>query len=193
MLDRKVFLVKERVGFLKLTDTYDIFDPASGVQVGLAREAIHPALKVLRLVVNKRLLPTTIEVREGEEGPLVLSIKRGFSLLHARVSVRDANGAEIGRFRSKLLSIGGAFAVFDTAGNEVAEVKGDWKGWNFQFLDRRGSRLGTVTKKWAGVGQELFTSADNYVIALEGESQPRVVMALLLAAGLAVDMVFKEK
>ena len=54
--------------------------------------------------------------------------------------------------------------------------------------------LGTVTKKWAGIGRELFTSADNYMIALSDASQANPgVAALLLAAGLAIDIVFKEK
>jgi len=51
-----------------------------------------------------------------------------------------------------------------------------------------------VTKKWAGIGKELFTTADNYVISLNetaGRNQESV--AMLLAAGLAVDTVYKEK
>jgi hypothetical protein len=66
MLDRKTFLIKERVGFLRLVDTFDIYDPATGAKVGIAREVIGPLLKVLRLLVNKRLLPTLVEVRQDE-------------------------------------------------------------------------------------------------------------------------------
>jgi hypothetical protein len=76
----------------------------------------------------------------------------------------------------------------------VAQVKGDWKGWNFQLLDANGGELGVITKKWAGIGRELFTSADNYMISLSdatGIHAGNVV--LLLAAGLAIDVVFKEK
>ena len=72
-------------------------------------------------------------------------------------------------------------------------MKGDWKGWNFKFISQDGRELGTVTKKWAGIGRELFTSADNYMIALNdtGDGQA-AASALLLAAGLAIDIVFKE-
>lgn len=52
--------------------------------------------------------------------------------------------------------------------------------------------IGTITKKWAGIGKELFTSADNYIISLSQESDP-VLAALLLAAGLAVDTIYKER
>ena len=194
MLDRKTFLIKERVGFLRLVDTFDIYDPATGAKVGIAREVIGPLLKVLRLLVNKRLLPTRVEVRQDEAGPALLSMHRGANLLRARVTVRDRVGKELGYFRSKLFSLGGGFHVLDASDNPVAEIKGDWKGWNFRFLSKDGIELGTVTKKWAGIGKELFTSADNYIISLDGgRALPPNAAALLLAAGLAIDTVYKEK
>jgi len=194
VLDRKTFLVKERVAFLKLVDTFDIYDPATGAQIGIAHERVSPWFKVLRLVINKRLLPTLVEVRERDDGPVILSLRRGAVLLHAHVTVRDRVGKELGRFKSKLFSLGGGFHVLDSLENPVAEVKGDWKGWNFRFIAADGRELGRVTKKWAGIGKELFTSADNYVIALD-QSHPLVpdVTSLLLAAGLAIDIVFKER
>jgi uncharacterized protein YxjI len=194
MLDRKTFLIKERVAFLKLSDAFDIYDPASGSQIGIAREKVSLLVKLARLLISKRLMPTTLEVREREDGPLAMSLRRGVAFLHAHVSVRDAVGQEIGRFKSKLFSIGGGFHVLDPQGNEVADIKGDWKGWNFRFLSADGSELGKVTKKWAGIGKEFFTSADNYMIALdEHRHLPRESAMLLLAAGLAIDSVYKEK
>jgi len=105
-----------------------------------------------------------------------------------------SGGRNLGYFKSKLLSFGGGFNVFDAKEQQVAEVKGDWKGWNFRFLNKSGREIGTVTKKWAGLGKELFTSADNYIIALNdltGTSPDASV--LLLAAGVSIDIVFKEK
>ena len=56
------------------------------------------------------------------------------------------------------------------------------------------SEIGKITKKWAGIGKELFTSADNYMISLsEGRSFRPESAPLLLAAGLAIDTVYKEK
>jgi uncharacterized protein YxjI len=194
MLDRKMLVIKERVGFLKLVDTFDIYDPATGAQVGIARETASIWLKLLRLLINKRLLPTRVEVRERDDTPVLMTLRRGLALLHANVAVCDGAGMEIGWFRSKFFSLGGAFNVLDTQKQPIAEVKGDWKGWNFRFLAPDGTELGTVTKKWAGLGKELLTSADNYVIALNETRQlPRNSTELLLAAGLAIDTVYKEK
>ncbi|HOY10682.1 MAG TPA: phospholipid scramblase-related protein, partial [Candidatus Omnitrophota bacterium] len=65
-------------------------------------------------------------------------------------------------------------------------------GWHFRFLDKAENEIGTITKKWAGIGKEFFTSADNYIIALNHEPEPQKAV-LLLAAGLAVDIIYKEK
>jgi hypothetical protein len=50
-----------------------------------------------------------------------------------------------------------------------------------------------MDKKWAGLGKEFFTSADNYQLTLApaAASQPSQV-ALLLAACLGYDLIFTE-
>jgi uncharacterized protein YxjI len=193
MLNRNNFFIKERVGFLKLADTYDILDPETQQAIGIAKE--EPGwTQYLRMLVNKQLLPTTLNVYEtGSEVP-VFSIHRPMVFFRSKVRVTGPGGVSLGYFKSKFFSIGGGFWVYDNADQQVAEVKGDWKGWSFKFLSSGGVELGTVSKKWAGLGKELFTSADNYMISLgtraEGSSAASI---LLLAAGLAIDVVFKEK
>lgn len=196
MLDKNTYFIREHVGMLKLSDTYDILDPETSEQLAIAREKPGGWIHVLRFVVNKRNLPTKVMIYAGDdyndESALLFSIHRSFTFLRARVEVKDAQENVIGWFKSKAFSLGGAFRVFDADGGEVALVKGDWKGWNFSFTDSQGQSIGAVTKKWSGMGKELFTSADNYIVTIEGE--PHAAKAtLLLAAGLAVDVVFKEK
>jgi len=196
MLGRTTYFIREHVGFMKLSDTYDILDPETQGQLGIAKEKISGFMKLLRFIINKRILPTKVFVYEGsdpnDESRLLFSIQRGFTLFRSKVDVLNPDRSVVGWFKSKVWSIGGAFRVFDIQGQEVAMVKGDWKGWNFRFLDAAQNEIGTITKKWAGIGKELFTSADNYMIALNGESEPSRA-ALLLAAGLAIDTIYKEK
>jgi uncharacterized protein YxjI len=194
LLGHRHYFVKEHVAVLKLTDTYDILDPETQQPLGIAKEEPPTWAKYLRLVVNKHFLPTAVNVYEAGGaggGRPVVSITKSLSFLRAKVSVVDGTGRPLGYLRSKLFSLGGGFWVMDTADRQVAEVKGDWKGWNFRFLGPDGREIGTVTKKWAGVGKELFTSADNYMISLPDVSPESA--ALLLAAGLAIDVVFKEQ
>jgi uncharacterized protein YxjI len=194
LLNRRTYVVKERVALVKLTDTYDLLDAASGQPIGIAKEEPAGWAKWLRLIVNKALMPTTVNVYEGqnETAPLI-SIKRGVALLRPKVSVLLRN-REIGSFQAKAFSLGGAFRMFDAQGQEIGAVKGDWKGWNFQMTTATGQELGKVTKKWAGLGKELFTSADTYAIDLsEAAAGREEIGAMLLAAGIAIDTVYKEK
>lgn len=195
MLDRNMYFVRERVGLLKLADTYDILDPESQAQIGIAKEKPGTLVHILRFVLDKSTLPTKVFVYEGDnpddESKVLFSIHRGFTFLRSKVNIVGSSGDVVGWFQSKVFSLGGAFRVFDASGNEVALVKGDWKGWNFRFLDSTENEIGTITKQWGGIGKELFTSADNYIITLTQECAPAKAM-LLLAAGLAVDTIYKE-
>ena len=193
LLNRTSYLIKERVAFMKLTDRYDIFDPETNEELGFAVEKISTFAKLLRLVVNKQLLPTTVVIQESEESDPVVKITRGMTFLRSKVSVFDENDKEVGFFRSKLFSLGGGFTVHEPGGTQIADVKGNWKGWDFKITDMQGKELGTVNKKWAGAMKEIFTSADNYLIKLDDSiSTNPGLAALLLAAGLAIDIVFKE-
>ena len=193
LLHRTSYLIKERVAIMKLTDRYDIFDPDSGEQLGFAEERISTFSKLLRLVVNKHFLPTTVVIQENEESEPVVTLHRGMTFLRSKVSVFDENDKDVGFFRSKLFTLGGGFTVHEPGGTQIADVKGNWKGWDFKMTNMEGKELGVVNKKWAGALKEIFTSADNYLIKLDDSitTNPGLA-ALLLAAGLAIDIVFKE-
>lgn len=194
MFPGNTFLIKERVAALRLTDRYEIYAAETGQQLGLAKEEPPGWATFLRLVLNKALMPTTVNIYNNAEatGTPLFFIKRGVQLFRAKVTVHQQDGTPVGYFKSKI-SWGGGFRVYDMQDNQIADVKGDWKGWNFKFLTPQGQEVGTVTKKWAGIGKELFTSADNYVINISDEMSHDVNKMLLLAAGLAIDIVFKEK
>jgi uncharacterized protein YxjI len=195
LLERRSFLVKEQVAMLKVTDRYDIYDPETGNQIGVAQEQIGGFAKFLRifLMKYKSMFPTTVVVMDEGASEPVITIKRRFAVMRSHVDVIDHNQTQVGFFKSKLFTLGGGFTVHSPSGEQIADVKGNWKGWDFQLLDMNGNELGRVNKKWAGAMTEIFTSADNYVISLNdsiGTNQG--LAALLLAASLAIDIVFKE-
>src|SRR5260221_12947598 len=119
---------------MKPTDTYDIFNPETGVQAGQAKEVIGTLASLMRLVIGKKVMSTTVEVREHPEGALVFVIKKPVALFRSIVEVYDSQGEKLGYFKSKILSIGGGFWVYDKNDQQFAEVKGKWTGWEFQFL-----------------------------------------------------------
>ena len=163
------------------------------VQVGIAKEEPGTMIKLLRLLVSKLMLPNRINVYDTENQSLEFYIQKPLSILRSKVFIYNSSGDNIGYFKGKILTIGGGFVVYDSDDREVAEITGDWKGWNFRFIDSHGKEIGTVTKKWAGIGKEFFTSADNYVISLNAIAELGLEQhKLLLAAGLAIDTVYKE-
>lgn len=194
MLNRRNYFIREHAGVFKLKDTYDILDPETREQIGYATEAT-PAWAVwLRLLLKKHMLPVTIAVREQPEAEPLFQIQRGWTFLRSKVHVVDARQQRIGYFKSKLFSLGGGFYVYNVHDEKIAEIKGNWKGWDFTLVSASGQEIGVVTKKWAGLGRELLTTADNYLISLHDTGEPQeAASALLLAAGLAIDTVFNEK
>jgi uncharacterized protein YxjI len=186
------YFIKEHVGILKLTGAYDIFNPETKEQLAIAQEKKGWFNIVCGLFLNKRMLPTRIDVHEGSDinGRIAFSLVRGFSFFRPTVEIIGGDGSRIGTLKTRLLTIGGKFGVFDASGTEVALVKGNWLSWNFKFLAANGTEIGEVTRKWSGFGKELFTSADNYMVALHDPNPAATI--LLLAAGLAIDTVYKE-
>src|SRR5262245_47880237 len=146
MLNRQAYFIREHVGMLKFSDTYDILDPETQEQLGVAQEKPGTAIQLLRLLVNKQLLPTKIFVYEGkdseDQSKLLFSIRRGLTFLRSKIEICDPQDQVLGWLQSKIFSLGGAFSVFDASGNLVANVKGDWKGWNFRFLDQTENEIG---------------------------------------------------
>jgi len=186
------YLVKEHVGMFKAANNFDIYDLETGEEVLQCRE---PSLgfftKMLRFTDYKRMTPFKIEITEPD-GTLVAEVSRGISVFLSTVKVHDGNGDYIGGFKQKLFSIGGAFSVLDESDNPVCDLKGKWTGWDFQFLAGK-NVLARVTKKWSGIGKEMFTSADNYVLDIS-ESVPdeSAVRKLIFSAVMCIDMVLKE-
>jgi uncharacterized protein YxjI len=192
ILGRNTYLVKEHVGALKAASSYDIFDPETGAPLLVCREeSLGWITRALRFTEYKRMTPFDVQVRTPD-GATVLRVRRGVSLLRSKVEVLDEHEQPVGGFQQKLLSIGGRFDVHDRTGSVVCTLQGKWTGWDFRFL--AGQReLARVTKKWAGVGKELFTSADNYVLQIADDvAEDDPVRMLILGAILCIDLVLKE-
>ena len=192
LLKRNVFLVKEHIGMFKAANNYDIYDPQTGEIIMECREDNLGLLtKIFRFTDYKRMTPFDIQIRTPD-GQQVVRVNRGVSLLLSKVTVLNEHDQPIGGFKQKLFSIGGAFNVLDAGDDPICQLNGKWTGWDFRFVNN-GTEYAHVTKKWAGIGKELFTSADNYVLEIS-ESVPEddLVRQLILAAVMCIDMVLKE-
>ena len=186
------FFVKEHAGLFKASNNYDIFNPATKQKILECREPnLGIFAKLFRFTDYKRMTPFHIEIRTPE-GAKVLSIKRGISLFLSKVDVLDENDRVVGHFKDKFFSIGGKFDVLDSEGKTVCTLEGKWTSWDFRFLQGN-TELASVSKKWAGLGKEMFMTADNYMLSINsavGASDGSRI--LIVAAVMCIDMVLKE-
>ena len=192
VINKNLFLVKEHVGLLKAANNYDIYDPTTGEVVMECRE---PTLgfftKLIRFTGYKTNTPFDIQIRTPD-GQRIVRIQRGISLFLSKVIVSDDNNNPIGGFVQKLFSIGGKFDVLDKSDRIICQLEGKWSGWDFYFKNNA-KELAHVSKKWAGLGKEMFTSADNYILEISNDvPQNDDVRKLILAAVMCIDMVLKE-
>jgi uncharacterized protein YxjI len=194
MFHKTTYLIKEHISFLKLVDQYDIIDVETGQTVAYAKETVSGWAKYARLLISKHHLPTSVAIHAASDHSLLYRMQKPAALFRVRVNLYNANNNFLGYYKSRILSIGGTFDVFKPDNTKVAEIKGNWIGWDFTFKDLKGKQLGQITKKWTGIGKELFTTADNYIVSIHPDLKDNQdFIALLLMAGLAVDIVFKEQ
>lgn len=193
VLNKNLFFVKEHVGMFKAANNYDILDPNDDSKtLMLCRE---PNLgfftKLFRFSDYKRMTPFNVEITTPE-GEKVLTVKRGTSLFLSHVKVFDENDQLVGSFKQKFFSIGGKFEVLDANEQSLCMLKGKWTSWDFRFV-KGDKEFAHVSKKWAGLGKELFTTADNYMLSINENIQAdNPIRLLIVAAVMCIDMVLKE-
>ena len=194
LLDHSTLFVREHVGMFKAANAYDLLDPATTQIIGRVQERVGGFFRrMMKFTKWKTHMAFHIEFHDLTAGDvIVLTVSRPFTWFRSVVTVADGSGRVLGSFKQKLIAWGPKMWVLGPDGTEIAELKGDWKGWNYTFTDSAGRVLGTVTKKWAGIGKELFTSADNYIIDLSPDCTDVDARRLLLAAPITADMVYKE-
>ncbi|HEY4787087.1 MAG TPA: phospholipid scramblase-related protein [Bacteroidales bacterium] len=192
LLNRNLFFVKEHLGIFKAANNYDIYDPTTNQIIMECRENnLGFFTKLFRFSDYKRMTPFHIEI-QTVHGEKILTVTRGVSFFLSKVSVYDEKDNLVGLFKQKFFSIGGKFDVLDPNERIVCTLKGKWTSWDFKFM-KDNVELAHVAKKWAGLGKELFTSADNYMLEInEQVPADNPVRILILAAVMCIDMVLKE-
>jgi hypothetical protein len=149
---RDRILVKKKIFSLANLVYVDLnlSDPESKDRIGVASENPGPWAQVLRGLPLGRiklgqLLPTQLEVREAESGPLLFRMVRKPKPLSflVTVDVFDGAGARLGHLQSQFWSLGLGYGVFGADGRRFAQVKFSWgMPPRFDFVGEDGRELG---------------------------------------------------
>lgn len=193
ILNKNLFFVKEHVKIFKAANSFDILDPdTKQIVLECREENLGFFTKMFRFTDYKRMTPFNMVIKTPA-GKNVLTVRRGVSFFLSKVEVLDEQNRLIGMFKQHFFSIGGKFEVVDQNERPLCMLKGSWTSWDFKFVSNDGKEFATVTKKWNGLGKELFTSADNYILQISSEvPADHPLRDLILAAVMCIDLVLKE-
>jgi uncharacterized protein YxjI len=193
MLERNTFVVKQKAKLLSSRNSYEILDEG-GKLIGTAEQKTGALAMIIGMVLGPP--NTQIDFREKTDSgePLVFTVRR-VGLIFKKVQVVDAQGTVVGTYKAKRFSISGGFHVYDKDGKHVAEIRGQLLKSNYTFFQPDGkTEMGKVSKKWAGMAKELFTSADTYAVQIQPAfaEDPKTKM-LILGAAVAIDALMSTR
>ncbi len=192
ILNRNHFFVKEHVGMFKAANNYDILCPDTKEEILHCREdKLSFWTKMLRFSKYKSMTPFNVIIKTLD-GKQIIRLNKKSSFFLSTVSVFNDSEEVIGTFKQRFSPIKSKFDIFDIDNKKAFALKGKWTGWDFKFLDDDQKELASVTKKWAGLGKELFTTADNYMLSIDESVAPDDDRRrLILASVICIDMVLK--
>jgi uncharacterized protein YxjI len=184
------YFIDEKVNFFKFGNTYQVFND-KGLNIGGISQTLSFGQKMLRLVLNKAMLPFKLDIRDSN-GMLVASISRGWTFFMSTIVITSGDEKVIGTVKQKFKLFKPTFRIFSHNGMQVAEITGDWKAWSFVIRNDTGMQVGTISKKWAGAMKEIFTTADKYLVSLDPSYSNMMNKIIVLSAAITIDMVLKE-
>lgn len=192
LLNRSVLVIEQKPKFVELTNEYRILDD-DGNEIGVIRqEGQSKARKLLRLVSSvDQFLTHRLSVYDAA-GEKVLDIVRPAKVLKSTLQILDGSGNERGRIVQKNV-VGKKRFLLEGAGSDaLGSIDAEnWRSWDFAINDPDGAEVGRITKKWAGILREGFTTADRYLLHISGDV-PADLRLMMVASAAAVDTALKQ-
>jgi uncharacterized protein YxjI len=188
--DYNSYFIDEKVNFFKFENCYKVYND-QGEPVGMINQKLSGGQKLLRLLLNKAMLPFLLEIKDVNDN-VVATITRDWTFFLSKITVTNPDGVVVGIIRQKFKLFKPTFKIYNTSEELIAEISGDWKAWNFKIQDASNNQIGTINKKWAGAMQEIFTSADKYNVNINTDFSSMENKVAILAGAITIDMVLKE-
>jgi uncharacterized protein YxjI len=192
LLSHDVLVISQKAKIIETMDEYRVFDDA-GIELGTIREVEQSTTKrAVRLFSGvDQFLTHKLGVFDND-GRQVLMLERPSKLLKSKIKVSDAEGTERGAILQDNVVGPKHFALVDGGGARIGSIDGEnWMDWDFAIHDDTGAEVGRVTKKWAGILKEGYTTADTYVLQIEAEVSPDLRL-LMFASAAGLDVALKQ-
>lgn len=189
--DHNTFIINQKVNFLKFANEYEVLDE-NALPIGKIKQRLSGGGVVLRLLLNKSMLPFKLEIVDANEH-VQATISRGFTFFMSKITVTLPDGSPPFYIKQKFTFLKSNFQILDQSGQKVGDISGDWKAWNFTISDMSGTEIGRVNKQWAGAVKEIFTTADKYMVTIDRSDMEYNKKVAIVSAAITIDMVLKER
>lgn len=186
-----VLVVNQKAKLIELNNEYAISDQ-HGNQIGAVREVGQStAKKVVRFFSNVDQFLTHRYQVVDVSGRVHLQLTRPAKLVKSKIIVEDGNGTQIGEIIQENV-FGKIHFGLMVSGSRVGSIDAqNWRAWDFTISNETGTQVAKITKTFGGVARAIFTTADNYVVAIEpGLAGPLLMMTI--AAAVSVDTALKQ-
>jgi uncharacterized protein YxjI len=192
LLDRNVFVVRQKAKIIEMNNEFAILDEA-GAQIGKVRQEGQSKLKkFVRLVADvDQFLTHTLAIYDLD-GSKVLELVRPAKVFKSTLQVNDGGGAPRGKIVQQNVVGKKRFALEDESGRALGSIDAEnWRSWDFAVHDEQGLEVARISKNWSGPLREIFTTADHYIVRIPGAPGPRLRL-LIVGAAAAIDTALKQ-
>ena len=192
LLERDVLVISQKPKFVEMTNEYAITGE-DGAELGAIRqEGQSKARKLLRLVSSvDQFLTTRLTVYDAG-GAKFLELVRPAKVFKSTVEIHDANGTLVGKIVQENVVGKKRFRLDGPNGEPIGSIDAEnWRSWDFAIRDAAGTEVGRITKTWAGILREGFTTADSYLLQISGVVS-RPMRSVMVAAAAGIDTGLKQ-
>ncbi len=193
LLHRDVMVINQKPKLIEMTNAYRIRD-ADGADIGSIRqEGQSKVKKALRLFTDvDQFLTHRLGVYDGS-GAKVMAMVRPRKILKSTLQILDARRRRAWPHRAAERGGQEAIRPAEPSGRRDrarSTPRTGGRGTSRSTM-RAGAEVGRITKQWAGVLREGFTTADHYMFQVTGAPSPDLRF-LMVAAAAGVDTALKQ-
>jgi hypothetical protein len=198
LLKPSVIFVQGQSGMFSINNAYNLLHGKSKKKIGEALEKKDDVATALRLFVGNNLVPTRIELLEGQERDLVLTIKRPPHLWTSKAEVFDNDDELLGSFEIQPFSalMSSPIWIRDHNEKKVAKMLAQWLKGKCVYSTPDDKKLAEtmsqavyeqrIVLKWAPRGGSFYITFSQLA-----EKKPRLKL-LLLGVVIGIDLFFTQ-
>jgi uncharacterized protein YxjI len=192
LIKRNLLVINQKAKLIELTDEYRVRDE-EGNDIGYIREEGQSNLKkAARLLTDLDQFFTHRLAMYDKDGTKVVELLRPRKVFKSRVEITDGEGRPVGVIVQQNVFGKKKFGLESATGAQLGQINAEnWRAWDFAIEDASGQEVGRITKKWAGLLKEGFTTADNYVLEITGQVSDELRL-MMLGSAAGVDLALKQ-